>query len=439
MSKNLHEIRDPIHVFVHLDTDERKVLDSAPFQRLRNIHQLALSYLVYPGATHTRFEHSLGVMHIATEIFDVLTSEDAIQDGIRKILPDISQPDIRNYWRRVLRMAALCHDIGHLPFSHAAEDELLPEGWDHERLTVELIRSSEMETIWNAVTPPLRSANIAKLAVGPKKWKESRFTDWEAILSEIIVGDAFGADRIDYLLRDSYHAGVAYGKFDHFRLIDTLRILQNPGSEEPSIGIESGGIHSAEALLLARYFMFQQVYMHPVRRIYDWHLKEFLRLWLPEGKFPKDINGHLKYDDISVLHGMQESINKTSEPVCEIAKRICERKHFKVVYSLNISDTKIHPQPGKVLAKELSKKYGEANVHHDIYYKNSGGLIDFPLLNQNGEVISARAESKTLAFLPPTAIDCIFIHPKYRDEASKWLAKEKNTLLEKTPVEGEEK
>ncbi len=115
--------------------------------------------------------------------------------------------------------------------------------------------------------PPLRGEDIVKLAVGPKKLKDVNFSDWEAILSEIIVGDAFGVDRIDYLLRDSHHAGVAYGKFDHFRLIDTLRILprssgDQDGSLEPLLGIEEGGIHSAEALLLARYFMYSQVYFH---------------------------------------------------------------------------------------------------------------------------------------------------------------------------------
>ncbi|OPX87034.1 MAG: hypothetical protein A4E52_01438 [Pelotomaculum sp. PtaB.Bin013] len=117
------------------------------------------------------------------------------------------------------------------------------------------------------MTPPLRADDIVKLAVGPKKYKDINFTDWETILSEIIVGNSFGVDRIDYLLRDSYHAGVAYGKFDHYRLIDTLRILprstgENNVSIEPVLGVEEGGLHSAEALLLARYFMYTQVYSH---------------------------------------------------------------------------------------------------------------------------------------------------------------------------------
>src|SRR5947209_14623567 len=123
------------------------------------------------------------------------------------------------------------------------------------------------------MTPPVRSSDIVKLAVGPFKEKESQFTNWEAILSEVIVGDSFGVDRIDYLLRDSHHAGVAYGKFDHYRLIDTLCILPNPPTgdddtvREPALGIEEGGLQSAEALLIARYMMYSQVYFHSVRRI----------------------------------------------------------------------------------------------------------------------------------------------------------------------------
>src|SRR6266852_998183 len=120
--KHSHEFRDPVHTFISVRTDERKVIDSRPFQRLRHIHQLALSYLVYPGATHRRFEHSLGVMDIASRIYDVVTDSENIQyDSVRQLVPRRHSDHEWSYWRRVLRMAALCHDMGHLPFSHAAE------------------------------------------------------------------------------------------------------------------------------------------------------------------------------------------------------------------------------------------------------------------------------------------------------------------------------
>src|SRR4051812_48071320 len=160
------EIRDPIHVFVRMSGSERRIIDSRPFQRLRNIHQLALTYLVYPGATHKRFEHSLGVMELASRIFDVVTAAPNIFDDIRNIIPD---DEGKRYWRSVLRMAALCHDVGHLPFSHAAEHELLPPGFNHESLTKKLIYSNQMKQLWSSMTPPLRADDIVKLAVGAKK------------------------------------------------------------------------------------------------------------------------------------------------------------------------------------------------------------------------------------------------------------------------------
>ena len=121
LMSNQQEIRDPIHNFIRLDPGEIKVLDSAPFQRLRHIHQLALTYLLYPGATHRRFEHSLGVMELASRVYDIVTDPINIHhDSVREIVP--IDFDLK-YWKRTLRMAALCHDLGHLPFSHAAESD----------------------------------------------------------------------------------------------------------------------------------------------------------------------------------------------------------------------------------------------------------------------------------------------------------------------------
>jgi hypothetical protein len=265
--KHSHEFRDPIHTFISVRTDERKVIDSAPFQRLRHVHQLAMSYLVYPGATHKRFEHSLGVMELASRIYDIVTNpQNVFHNSVRDIIPDEQG---RYYWRAVLRMAALCHDLGHLPFSHAAERELLPDGYDHERLTKDIICCAEMREIWAAMTPPLNPDHIVKLAVGPKHAEPLELNTWENILAEIITGDAFGADRMDYLLRDSFHAGVPYGTFDHHRLIATLRILptEYEESDEPALGLEAGGLESSEGLMIARHFMYKQLYLHHIRRV----------------------------------------------------------------------------------------------------------------------------------------------------------------------------
>ena len=162
-----------------------------------------------------------------------------------------------------------------------------------------------MRDIFLKSVPPINPEHVAKVAIGPKKLSEFAadvtFDVWETLLSEIIVGDAFGVDRIDYLLRDAYHAGVVYGRFDHHRLLQTLRILPRTDrqSEEPWLGIEAGGIEAAEAMSLARYFMYKQVYFHRVRRAYDIHLKDFLKDWLDGQFFSTSIDAHL---NVTGLH-----------------------------------------------------------------------------------------------------------------------------------------
>jgi len=431
MIKDSHEIRDPIHVFVRLDTDERKVLDSRPFQRLRYIHQLATTYLLYPGATHRRFEHSLGVMELASRVFDVITAEENIHDQVRYIMPNKDQ---KTYWRRVLRMAALCHDLGHLPFSHAAETELLPEGWVHERMTAEIIRSKEMKGIWeDELIIPLKTEQIVKVALGPEEAGKLslELDDWETILSEIITGDTFGVDRMDYLLRDSLHAGVAYGKFDHYRLIDTLRILpkseEEKGSKEPVLGLTAGGLQSAEALLWARYFMFSQVYLHRVRRIYDIHLKDFLKEWLPDGKFSTKIEDYLAITDNEVIVGLREAAIDSALPGHIHAKRIIEHKHFKVLYECTPGDRDININAGEAVYNAACKEFGAEFVRYD-RYPRKGGSQFFPVLHR-GKILPSTELSDTLKKTPDIATDFVFIDRTYLTPAEKWLEDNRNDII----------
>lgn len=434
--KYIHEIRDPIHVFVRLDNPERDVLNSKPFQRLRHIHQLALTYLVYPGATHKRFEHSLGVMELASRVFDVITNPDNVTEEIRRRLGPLgnANSDELRYWRRVLRMAALCHDIGHLPFSHAAED-LFPQGWDHEKVTQEIIASEEMKKIWQSMTPPLRHEDIIKLAVGPKKAKDFQFSDWEAILSEIIVGDAFGVDRMDYLLRDSHHLGVAYGKFDHYRLIDTLQILPTPsaGDEneagEPTLGVDEGGIQSAEALIVARYFMYSQVYFHAVRRIYDIHLKDFLKAWLDSGVFSTDIEKFLSITDNEVTVALlKAAFDNDTQGHCH-ARRIVRREHFKCLYERNPIDVGINPEAGREIFDALSRKFRTDMFRHD-RYSQKGGSPDFPVRMRDGRIVSSLAVSEVLNNVPVLSVDYVFAERGIFDSAEHWLKENREKLIE---------
>ena len=438
MAKNIHEIRDPIHVFVRLDSDERKVLNSRCFQRLRHIHQLALTYLVYPGATHKRFEHSLGVMELAARVYDIVTTKENITDEIRGRLEPLTNDHQRDYWRRVLRMAALCHDVGHLPFSHAAEKELLPECWDHERITREIIISDEMKSIWRDVTPPLRALDIVKLAVGPNKARDLQFTDWEIVLSEIIVGDAFGVDRMDYLLRDSYHAGVAYGRFDHYRLVDTLRILAMPddqmapsarsGGGAPALGIEEGGLESAEALLLARYFMYSQVYFHPVRRIYDTHLMDFLKEWLNKGVFSTTVVDHLNMTDNEVTAALLKAAFDGDQRGHLHARRVVRREHFKTIYQRTAEDVQINPDSGRAVFQALCDELGPEHFRHD-QFREADAEHDFPVHRRDGEIVSSLSMSNILKRVPVVSVDVVFAVRQIFDTAEDWLYRNKSEII----------
>ncbi|MDE0330823.1 MAG: HD domain-containing protein [Nitrospinae bacterium] len=431
VNKRTHEIRDPIHVFIRLDSDERKVLDSPPFQRLRHIHQLALTYLVYPGATHKRFEHSLGVMELASRIYDVVTDPENIYQqyaSVRDIIPIYRQFD-HLHWRRTLRLAALCHDLGHLPFSHVSE-ELLPEDWDHERMTMEIILGKELADILRQIH--VQPEDVAKLVIGPKKSKaylKVELNEWENILSEIITGDVFGADRMDYLLRDSYHAGVAYGKFDHYRLIDTMRVLPKQeagGSQEPVLGVEEGGLESAEALLLARYFMFSQIYFHPVRLIYDEHLLDFLKSWLDKGLFPTDWKEHLKYTDNEVISAMLSIAQNKSHPAHIHADRIVNRRHFRSIYRSTAEDRKLL-EPGKKIYEAASEKFGEENVKH-VEKTQTRSVSDFPVLVQGTRIAQAASEKET--FEDVTSVyEHVFVSAEMKNEANTWLLNNREGIL----------
>lgn len=446
MLKYHHEIRDPIHVFVRLDSDERKILDSRPLQRLRHIHQLAMTFLVYPGATHRRFEHSLGVMELASRVYDVITEpENIVDDSVRRILPPRDGPD-HGTWRRTLRMAALCHDVGHLPFSHAAEAELLPAGWTHEGLTVAIIESEELRKLWRQLH--VNPDEVAKLAVGPKHYRKKSLSELETILAEIITGDAFGVDRIDYLLRDSHHAGVAYGKFDHYRLLDTLRVLpfQRPSrrsrqpkkgersgpfeepSTQPSLGVHEDGIHTAEALMLARYFMYTQLYFHPVRRIYDRHLQDFLKAWLVGGRFPTEIDRHLQLTDNEIMVELYKAALNKSRPGYEHARRIVFRQHYKQIYQRNEEDVQKNPEAAKIVFDEACSMFGTDKVKYDSYIQPSAGA-DFPVLTDDERICSSMAISTPLANMPVVATEYVYVEPAIRDKAEKWLRSNREKII----------
>jgi HD superfamily phosphohydrolase len=245
--------RDPIHNFIYLPADLAPIVNTAPLQRLRGIRQLALASLVYPGALHTRFDHTLGVTHVAAAMAEAL--------GVG--------PDEL----RLIRLAGLLHDTGHGPFSHVSEaslewfgdkDKLKPEQKEHkihEAVTAEIIRTDPELT---ALLPEATREDVIRL-LGDGHGRP--------VLKQIVSGP-LDADKQDYLLRDSYFCGVQYGRYDLAQLQRSL-VLPDPAGE---LMIDEDGVHAVEQFVLAKYYMTANVYRHRVRLITDQMITRAIRL-----------------------------------------------------------------------------------------------------------------------------------------------------------------
>jgi HD superfamily phosphohydrolase len=322
-----HIFRDPIHGFIKVYDIERKIIDTSVFQRLRRIKQLGTTCLVYHGADHTRFAHSLGVMELADRVFNTIVEKDERGDKIVDWTQDREQVDRK---RALIRLVALLHDIGHPAFSHVGEKDLFKPDLSHNQYTARIIKENhELQHIFE-------SQEIKEMDITTEKVADfvSRSIGVDPLLQQIIDGP-LDVDKMDYLWRDSHYAGVHYGRFDIDRLINTLLIAEL--RQQPVLGIEEGGILAAEGLILARYYMFLQVYFHDIRRAYDFHLTDFLKSALPDGKYPEDLQEYLIFDDCYVVHLMKEAMKEDGEKG-EKARIVIERKHYKPIHSIELRD-----------------------------------------------------------------------------------------------------
>jgi HD superfamily phosphohydrolase len=380
------KIYDSVHGFIRFNDLEKKLIDSLAFQRLHYLHQLGIAYLVYPGATHTRFEHSLGVMELVSRIFDRVADKHAIPD--------------RDYWRQVLRLSALCHDLGHLPFSHVAEKALLGKG-GHEKWTLEIIESPLLKPLWQEV----RLEDVLKMSVGEKKLKELKpstpsFSSWEKVLAQTISGDFFGADRIDYLLRDAQCTGVAYGLIDYHQLIEMLCIL--PVNDQLELGIEENGIESCEALLLARHFMHKRVYQYASVKAYSFHMSRFMTK-LP---VPKTTDEYLAYNESHVLCELSLAYQKGDTDAAALLMR---EKRFK---ALPLPDT-LTADKLTALQKKLSIPDDRIGWELAISKKAPLGL-SFPVLKRNQTITDASLCSDIV--IPIGSLSWVYLSPEYEKE-----------------------
>lgn len=328
------EIRDPIHGFIGLNDWELEIVNHPVFQRLRRIRQLGLTDMVYPGATHTRFEHSLGVMHVAGRMFDEIVNRrrDFLENELRFNEAGLQRD------RTFVRLAALLHDVGHAPFSHAAEGlmPLIPgtdKAFKHEAYSGAAIKYLMSEVIEDHALNDNYKFKASDIA----DFLEGRTSLGRTLLWRDLITGHLDADRADYLLRDSYHAGVEYGKYDLNRVLISMTVGIDQETNSPAIAIDEGGLHAAEGLILARYMMFTQVYFQHTRRAYDYHVNGFLKSLLVEetgdenATFPpptsvENIQKYLEWTDWKALGLL------ANEQGGEDGRIIRERNHHRDVF-----------------------------------------------------------------------------------------------------------
>ena len=305
----MFQFRDPVHGFIEISEDELKIINSAPFQRLRNIHQLATTYLVYHGAEHTRFGHSIGVMHLTSRVFDSVTKKNPL------LFSDDPKENARKeeWYRQILRLIGLTHDLGHAPFSHASE-ELFDPGKEHEDFTKLIICETEIADYIRSIGGKFKEKYGDAFDITPELlwmiYDGKEIADEKFILPDFLFLKSFmdgelDCDKMDYLLRDSLYCGVSYGKYDLGRFVSTLTAYKH--ENQLQLAIERGGVQALEEFILARYFMFIQVYFHKTRRYLDKSLVKSLKAVLPGGKYPSDVHEYLKWDDVRVLNLIADS------------------------------------------------------------------------------------------------------------------------------------
>lgn len=230
------EIKDPIHGYVYVTEAEKKLIDSFPVQRLHRLRQLAGAEYVYPGANHTRFEHSIGVMHLAGRLAETsYLSQYLSEDDFQKV-----------------RIAALLHDVGHGPFSHVFEHLLVKFlNKTHEDLNIWIVQKSELKDLLSDLG--YDPNELAKLSVGLLHKPGRAFMDQ-------IIRSAVDVDKLDFVVRDTYHTGAEYGYVDVFRIIHMLDVL------DENLAVDLGALSALESLILARIESFKSIYFHRVGR-----------------------------------------------------------------------------------------------------------------------------------------------------------------------------
>ena len=324
------EVRDPVHGSIKVLNSEIKILEHPFFQRLRNIKQLGFSEYVFPGATHTRYIHSLGVMDISGKVFDQIFKNETPSEDLLRL-------------RETVRLGCLLHDIGHAPLSHTTEfvmptiGELdLPKRFvtdpsvqaTHEDYTIKSIVDSSFTNSFSDVIEEfgINPNNVAEIIIG--ETSEPEYFTYKGInyfpLMHQLVSSEMDCDRMDYLLRDSYFCGVSYGKFDLDWIIDNLNAAIV--DDKAFLGITERAVATFDDFLLCRFHMFLMVYFHYKSVCLEKMLKRYFANAKDEYKIPANIEEYLEHDDQHLMKILKSSNDEWAKKIVlnQIPKKIFE-------------------------------------------------------------------------------------------------------------------
>lgn len=317
------EIRDPVHGSIHLLDEEIPIIRDNFFQRLRNIKQLGFSEYVFPGATHTRFIHSIGVMNVADKAFNRLFKDNLFDIDIQRL-------------KETFRLACLLHDVGHAPLSHSTEtvmpklselkipsaflskkDQLTDRQATHEDYTIKSIVDSSFASSFSLVEKKfgVERKFIADLITGHTS--DANYFTIKGInyfpLLHQLVSSELDCDRMDYLLRDSYFCGVSYGSYDLDWLLDNLEIcIEN---NTAYLGINERAVVTFDDFLLSRYHMFIMVYFHYRAVCLEQLLYKYFMTAPDEYRIPSNIEEYIEHDDQFLMKNLKRSKNKYAEAI----------------------------------------------------------------------------------------------------------------------------
>lgn len=386
-------IRDPLWNNVRVDAPALRLVDTPVFQRLRYVRQLGLAYLVYPGATHTRFEHALGTYHLARTTLAMLGE----QGGLAGVPADEGA---------VVRAAALLHDVGHYPFSHALEEIGVPH---HEQVARPLLTDGPVAEVLRRHVAPDAPERVYALVRGTG----------DSPLRGLISG-SLDLDKIEYLKRDALMCGVPYGEIDVDRLLNALVVVTDPATGRPAVGLREKGLSALESLLFAKYQMYRNVYWHHAVRSATAMYKRLVGAALAAGAL--DPARLASYTDEGLLLALESG--DVPAAVADVRDDLRGRRLYKRALECPAAefderfgdwiadDHALTVAVEDALAAELGLQPGELLLDYPAKTQMLG--LDLPVLRRGGTVARVTAAGWEGAINLPTLSDQLY-------RSARWL------------------